>query len=138
MAVNSLINHASKEWNTSLLLDLFVKIRVPIFPTKDKLTWVKDSKGIFSTKSAHQAIQEHRSQPSVDIQWKQLWKMKMHERNKMLVWRIGTNILPTRTKVATRVDPIDTSCPLCCEEEETSAHLFFKCLVAKAIWFGCQ
>ena len=55
-----------------------------------------------------------------------------------MVWRIGTDTFPTRAKIASRMGPMDSSCPLCCEEEESSIHLFFKCPVSRAIWFGCQ
>jgi hypothetical protein len=54
----------------------------------------------------------------------------------MLLWRIGTNILPTKDLLAQKVGINDSSCPLCGEAEETGIHLFFKCNVARAIWFG--
>ena len=74
----------------------------------------------------------HKAQTNVDIQWKKLWKMKLHDRLKMMVWS-GTDTFPTRVKIASRMGPIDTSCPLCCEEEESIIHLFFKCPVSRAI-----
>ena len=52
--------------------------------------------------------------------------------------RIGSNVLPTKEILAHRIQNIDTSYCLGKEPMETSVHLFFKCLVVRAIWFGCQ
>jgi ribonuclease HI len=62
--------------------------------------------------------------------------MKIHERVKMLVWRIGMNILPTKENLAQRLGLEDKECSLCHEEIESCTHLFFQCNVARAIWFG--
>jgi hypothetical protein len=36
------------------------------------------------------------------------------------------------------VGSLDTLCNLCNEEVKTFSHLFFKCNVARAIWYGCK
>uniref|UniRef100_A0A2N9H3S2 RNase H type-1 domain-containing protein n=1 Tax=Fagus sylvatica TaxID=28930 RepID=A0A2N9H3S2_FAGSY len=56
----------------------------------------------------------------------------------MLIWRIASEILPTRTVVAHKLGLGDTSCPLCLDCKESIVHLFLKCLVPRAIWFGLR
>ena len=54
----------------------------------------------------------------------------------MLLWRIASNVLPTKDNLDQRLGVSDTACPLCNEAKETIIHLFFECSVAKAIWFS--
>uniref|UniRef100_A0A2N9F080 RNase H type-1 domain-containing protein n=1 Tax=Fagus sylvatica TaxID=28930 RepID=A0A2N9F080_FAGSY len=76
------------------------QISIPAIPKKDKLVWILDSKGNFLVKSA---IKTNQSQPigDVEVNWKSLWKLKLHERYKVLVWRIDNGILPIKAVVAT-------------------------------------
>ena len=51
----------------------------------------------------------------------------------MMIWRIVAGCLPTKDKLSMFVDAIDTYCPLCKLETETSLHLFALCLIVKAV-----
>ena len=55
----------------------------------------------------------------------------------MLLWRIGSNSLPTKERI-TRAEEVFHLIPfeLCRQENETSQHIFFKCPVARAIWYS--
>ena len=59
-----------------------------------------------------------------------------HERLKMLLWRIGSEILPTNAALVARMGKGDPLCPLCHVENETLPHLFFYCQVSRLFWFG--
>ena len=53
----------------------------------------------------------------------------------MLLWRVGSNALPTKDNLMIRMD-INNPCNLLCNHElEFPLHLFFKCPAAKALWF---
>ena len=54
----------------------------------------------------------------------------------MLLWRIGSNSLPTKDNLRRRSVSSDPICVLCRQENETSQHIFFKCPVARAIWYS--
>ena len=84
------------------------------------------------------AIKTNQSQTIGNLEgnWKSLWKLKLHERFKVLVWRIANGILPTRIVVASKLGQGDVCCPFCHDSEEFIDHLFFKCSVSRAIWFG--
>ena len=56
------------------------------------------------------------------------------ERVKMLLWRIEANALPTKENLQCRVLLNDSSCILCQQKQGSSAHLFLKCPITKAIW----
>uniref|UniRef100_A0A2N9GY92 RNase H type-1 domain-containing protein n=1 Tax=Fagus sylvatica TaxID=28930 RepID=A0A2N9GY92_FAGSY len=47
------------------------------------------------------------------FEWQRIWKLKAHERTKMLIWRIGANVLPTKERIAQRMSISDTSYSLC-------------------------
>lgn len=54
----------------------------------------------------------------------------------MLLWRIGSNSLPTKENLILRLGSNDNLCPLCESAVKTCIHLFFKCPIARAIWFA--
>ncbi len=113
------------------------KVRIPLTPSIDKLIWVNDPKVLFQ-QSAYRVSQEHRTSTFIDPFWQTLWKSMLHERSKMLVWRIGTDILPTKSRLASRLGPLETSCPLCQEEDETSLEISSNVQSLKLFGFGCQ
>ena len=55
----------------------------------------------------------------------------------MFLWRIAVDVLPTRENLSKRVEITDCKCILCGEEVDTLAHVFFRCPVARALWFAC-
>lgn len=117
MKVSCLIDSTFRCWIDTKLSDMFdeetimaiKKIPIPASQATDKLVWMLDSKGNFSAKSVFNTNQ----QPLVeddDGLWKKLWKLKIHERYKVLVWRIATGILPTRLNLTSKMGSGDTSC----------------------------
>uniref|UniRef100_A0A2N9EZP9 Reverse transcriptase domain-containing protein n=1 Tax=Fagus sylvatica TaxID=28930 RepID=A0A2N9EZP9_FAGSY len=144
MLVKNLINFETSSWRFEVLDELFdvesrdaiSKIAIPLFPRPDKLTWIVDPKGIFSVKSAHWIITNHTWSILSDPIWKKLWKCKLHECLKILVWRIGSGVLPTNSKVFPRISQGTPYCPLCKTEVEMVPHLFFQCCATKMFWFG--
>jgi ribonuclease HI len=117
-------------------VEAILKINIPLTPRPDKIFWTPDPKGKFSVKSAFAC-----NQTSLDVEvssphWKALWKLKIHDRLKMLIWRIGAGVLSTNGNFVTKLGFGDSNCPLCCTTTETTIHLFFHCSIARALWFG--
>ena len=54
----------------------------------------------------------------------------------MLLWRVGSESLPTIDNLAQRLESDDNHCTLCKEANETSIHIFFEWSVARVAWFG--
>ena len=109
---------------------------VPIWanPFTDDPSIIK-SKEAFMVKSAYKASLPHvptHSTPLVD--WKKIWKLNTPQRIKMFLWRLGSNVLPTRENISHRLDIPDTSCVLYKKELESLHHLF-KCNIVRSLWF---
>jgi ribonuclease HI len=142
--VSSLIDQNAHKWKLEALEQLFdqesveaiSRIIIPIRQREDKLMWIHDHKGVFTVKSAYKLNHDNSSGSNAGFEWQRIWKLKAHERTKMLIWRIGANVLPTKERIAQRMPISDTSCSLCNAEPESGAHLFFNCTVARAIWYG--
>jgi hypothetical protein len=124
--VVSLINSNNRSWNLELLEELFDiesvnaigRINLPLRPIPDKLAWIVDSKGAFSVKSAYKLNLSHTWPTDPEPCWKALWKCKIHERLKTLVWRIGSNSLSTNLNVFSKLSKGSPLCPLCGDDVE--------------------
>ena len=144
MLVSALINSDHPSWNVNLLQEHFdaesviaiCRIHLPIRPSPDKLCWIADPKGVFSVKSVYKLNLSHTWPCNPDPCSKALWKCKLHERLKTLIWRIGCNALPTNLNIFSRLSIGSPLCPLYGVEVESISHLFFKCEVTRVFWFG--
>lgn len=63
----------------------------------------------------------------------------VHNRLKLLLWKVTWEILPTKEKVAERIglcdmDDDQLKCGLCGENPETLLHLLLLCPYSRAIW----
>jgi hypothetical protein len=105
--VSELIQENPRRWDRDKLEDCFdpdsvEKISlIPLgqYTQEDKLIWSPSSSGSFSTKIALWTDQKHRfenSGPLSNSEWKSLWRMKFHERLKLLLWKLAWNSLPTQ------------------------------------------
>ncbi len=56
----------------------------------------------------------------MDFLLSQIWKLKIHNRLKMLLWRIASDILPTYNLLV------------------LGQNIFWECHFARALWFGCD
>ena len=96
---------------------------------------IQTARGNFTMKSAYRTSQEGRQPFTQDLCWKKLWRLKIHERVKMFLWRLGNNVPPLKFNLARRLGITDTNCPLCKDVSKNERHLFFDCPLARAIWF---
>uniref|UniRef100_A0A803NSB0 Reverse transcriptase domain-containing protein n=1 Tax=Cannabis sativa TaxID=3483 RepID=A0A803NSB0_CANSA len=66
--------------------------------------------------------------------WKTLWSLKLPPKIKNLMWRAGSNCLPTLSQLASKHVPVNTRCPLCEEMDETITHFLLTCRVVIKVW----
>jgi hypothetical protein len=68
--------------------------------------------------------------------WKQLWNLNLNARLKLLLWKIASDILPSKARLQKvfPISPADSLCPLCKMAEDSLPHLFFNCSIARIVW----
>lgn len=70
------------------------------------------------------------------MNWKKLWNLKAPGRLKMFLWRLCSNILPTKENSSKHFIISESSCNLYKNASKSARHLFLFCPVAKALWFA--
>ncbi|KAH9607766.1 hypothetical protein KSS87_022415 [Heliosperma pusillum] len=150
----------SLKWNEDLINELFPdswgeKIKaIPICPSikKDYLFWAQSNSGEYTTKSGYAynlnifLDKYGKEKDGVRINnlgrkfcKSNLWRLRIPERWKILLWKIITQSLPVGAEFKRRNITTNWSCPLCNNSEslETTAHLFRDCEVTRRLWAGC-
>jgi hypothetical protein len=132
-------------WDINKLNNLFdpstvqviLKIHLSPAHTQDKIIWAPNKNGEFSVKSAYiqsQMLNLLNTGPLLRKEWKHLWKIKIYERLKLLLWKIVWDILPTKFFLSKMWDIEEKDCLFCSAQPETTKHLFFGCSFAIIVW----
>uniref|UniRef100_A0A803Q2B6 Reverse transcriptase zinc-binding domain-containing protein n=1 Tax=Cannabis sativa TaxID=3483 RepID=A0A803Q2B6_CANSA len=108
-------------------------------PGEDVLTWLKDSSGIYTVRSAYKLLHQLSGDFTLDVSaedkfWKKLWQLKTPPKMKNLVWRAAKGCLPTMSQRLSKKVNVTSACPICSMDVETTLHALVSCLVAAAVW----
>ncbi|MBA0556557.1 hypothetical protein Golob_026646 [Gossypium lobatum] len=63
--------------------------------------------------------------------WKRIWKHKILPKIQVFAWRVGNEILPTNTKIATIRPTVNSTCQQCGADKETLTHAIKDCPTAR-------
>jgi hypothetical protein len=148
--VGELIDKESKEWNKSLLENIFSEeeskliLALPISQTgqEDIQLWRGTSTGAFTVRSAYHFHKERDliGQAGGSVQynseevWKNIWGMRSPNAEKNFLWCACHDILPTREKLYMRKIIQDSACPICENDVETVLHALWLCPAARDVW----
>ena len=66
--------------------------------------------------------------------WKGLWKLKIPNRIKTLLWRAASDALPSRVNLMKRKVLFDATCQACGSEPESSLHALWMCSKLDIVW----
>ena len=66
--------------------------------------------------------------------WRRLWSLPVPVVEKNFLWRACQNILPTRDNLHKRRIILDSLCPVCGLEVESSFHILWQCPLAMDAW----
>lgn len=99
LKVSELLLEGGMRWDAVKIRNFFtqesahaiLQIRLPVTSSQDKFFWPKDPSGDFSMKTAHRNLVQKRGSPMSLIEkgdWRALWKLKIHERMKLLLWKV--------------------------------------------------
>lgn len=142
LLVNALLDDTNG-WNVDKVRNLFdnecankilAMEKLPV-DCEDKLLWRGDKSGKFSVRGAYWVMNGGRFQGASQF-WKGFWKARMHERHKVLVWRMIQDALPTRARLNRVFHVPNLSCPLCESDVETPLHILVTCPFSKTIWLA--
>ena len=97
---------------------------------EDRIIWVANNNCLTSA-AVYQRLTEFSHN---NRSWSQIWCMKIPPRIKVFLWQAEHNRLPTYDLLKRRSVRFENLCKWCNAEEETQAHLFFQCSLAKMGW----
>lgn len=86
-------------------------IQFPLVECEDKLCWSETGDEKFSVKNAYALINGEVS--SGKEVWGLIWNSNLHERLKVFLWRLASDILPLNTILNNRLGGGDVNCRLC-------------------------
>ncbi|KAF4357579.1 hypothetical protein G4B88_024109 [Cannabis sativa] len=139
--VSSLLNE-DREWDSQQTATWMVPSvasslhLVPMLPINhaDRLIWKDATNGEFSSRVAYRSIIKGRTGDKDPI-WGKIWKLKISERMKLFLWKLGHDILPFGERLQ-RIFGNELVCAICDEQEDSAVHLFCHCPLAKSLWLA--
>ena len=145
LLVVELIHHDSRQWDREKIFYLFetrsairiLNIHILASSKRDTLCWGLSPSSEFTVKSAYMLKMQQSSTslgPMHEEYWKMLWKSKMHERLKLLLWRIVCKSLSVREILSKRFSIPNIRGPVYGEEVETVEHVFIRCPITIQAW----
>ena len=98
--------------------------------------WKADSSGQYSVRSAYNLLMGESIDENQDGVFEELWNLKIPTKTSFFAWRLIRDRLSTKLNLRRRnVEINDLFCPLCKNNEEDAAHLFFNCSKTLPIWW---
>lgn len=141
--VAELKNDSGSGWDEDLVRNIFteetakciLELRWPNFECNDKLMWKGLNQRSFSVGSCYETNSVDPQREVAEV-WSKIWKLNIHDRLKMFLWRVLRDVLPTREEIVRRTGVGYASCAVCGAEEETLFHVFKECPGARSLAFG--
>ena len=150
--VSELLNSTHSDWDHTKLdawivqedVEIVKNIKVCASADEDLVGWHYTKSGIYTVRSAYWLAQ-HTSDmnppcpPPGNPELKQMiWKLKTAPKIQHFCWRMLSGALTTGETLRYRHITSDAMCKRCCQEDETTIHLFFNCDYARAVWRGAS
>ena len=143
LKVADLMNPQTNEWDLNTIrqhLPQYEDIIRLIIPSSsrplDRLVWLSELSGKYSTKSGYRKLFEDKAILTPDsFNWmSNVWKLHSPPKLHHFLWRALNNALPVGTLLATRGIDSELKCKRC-GELETIHHLLLSCPFAAEVWF---
>jgi hypothetical protein len=141
-------------WKVGMIGDLFLSAdseaicNLALSPLRnpDKPIWLGTSNGCFSIHSAnHQEMalreqgQGESSNAGVATEvWNHIWKILALGVVRNFMWKLCSDILPTKDHLFRRHVVQDPVCPMCSGDIETTWHMVWACPASVAVWQECH
>lgn len=129
-------------WDRSKVLDTYGEVmgdRICDLPLlnegqDDKRIWYHSHNGIYSTKTGYSwLILKKIGYGPHRCFWRIIWKLKLHPKVRIFLWRVGHNLLPTNVKIKNLKSDHNSSYPRCNSSDETLIHALRDCIKSKVV-----
>ena len=100
---------------------------------EDVHVWKFTNSGVYSTKSAYEALFIGAIQFDP---WERIWKSWAPGKCKFFLWLVAHNRCWTADRLAKRGLNHPPKCPLCDQVDETIDHLLVSCVFTRQFWFN--
>ena len=126
-------------------VDVILNISLSYTLSEDKIIWVGNKRGIFLVKNAYYVamtvveeveVGESSSRDYRTPLWKKIWQLKLLAKIQIFAWRVCMEGLPTRLNLGRRGVNIETKCPLCEREIESTSHALLYCTKLWDVWWS--
>ncbi|EPS62007.1 hypothetical protein M569_12785, partial [Genlisea aurea] len=151
MRVAELLLPGFRGWNNPLVRRIFhpidansiLQLPVAKHRAEDTFLWHYTKKGCYSTASGYFLLQNGGGDSMVgpsnhQLQqtnfWTNLWQFPIPPKVTYFIWRLCSNILPTRQELHRRHLTSSSECSICSSHSENWRHLFLECNFATAVW----
>jgi len=122
--------------------DLVSKIQVTEACDEDLLVWPLTADGNYSVRSVYRLLASTKASiapsSSTPIEqwclWKSIWKIRTPNKIRHFLWRAVKDSLPMKQNLRARHIPIDETCDLCDDHQETLLHGLWLCDHAQFVW----
>ena len=109
---------------------------------EDKLYWPSKVDGVYLVKARYRLLfeEELNSNAGTSIvshlksTWKGLWKLRIPNRTKILMWPASLDALLTRVNLVKRKVLIDATCHVCGLEQESTLHALWSYPKLNEVW----
>lgn len=143
MVVADLLDSTTRDWSLEAIrlhlpqYEVMIRHIVPSsLGMKDKLVWLPNNSGSYSTKSGY-AISKLNATPAANrepIKWKQnIWNVKCLPKIKHFLWKVANQALPVGSNLAKRGLNSNILCKRC-GAAENEVHVLFSCPFASRVW----
>lgn len=148
--VSSLIDEDLWCWKVDVIDQMFLPFEanmVKAIPlglnrTSDTIFWPKTRNGMYSVQTGYKLLMES---DEIDGEgpsdsgvrktvWKKIWQLQVPNRVRSLMWRAGSNSLPTKTNLFRQKLVSDSCCSNCKMDPEDTLHALWSCPSLTPIW----
>ena len=121
---------------------LILSIPLSLSSCEDWLFWPHNPDGSYSVRSGYRWLMEEelKEEPlTSDLSttrsiWKGVWSSRVPNRVKTMLWRAGSDTLPSKTNLLKRKIITDDLCPSCKLKSETIFHALWSCPALAPVW----
>lgn len=147
--VSDLVRPREREWNMELLRYFFenvsveeiLRMQVPNPTLEDTWIWTKEKSRLYSVKPMVLVEQSRTASERTILYgatWGRLWKLKLQDRLKLLLWKVAAGALKTKGALARIIHCEEEEgflCPFCHLVLEDTLHLLVGCSIACIFFF---